>query len=721
MTTPRVLLPLLLTTSLAASGFELINVNFNGFTGGNPGPTQDASTLEGPAGGLGTSWNQYAANSSSGVMVDATGAATTVTVTTNFAEGRYDGTAPSLTMLRAALTDFGRGLTRTVTISGLTPNAHYDVWLVSHRHQNDTRERQKGTWTTELPTVSPKPQLVDGTGWPSSAPLNGSSFVAGVNFASFLSVEANASGVITFTGKGATVADGYEDDFRLHLNGIQIAPAAPVIPPEPLEITEIIRNNETDEITLTWKSNVGEIYGLYWSDDLDGFVLDGTHHAIPAAAEGNRTTLGPIANPLPGADKLFFKIGPPDLSTPALLDSFGSGNTVTLRFSEEIHPDSVDNLANFTVTVGGVPITVVSATLAPGGRSILLTLDGSLAPDTQFSVIAENITTLAGRVIPAAFEDSFRTFDDDPDGVQVFILAGQSNMQGHGRVETGNGGVAGAIGSLRYLAVNDASYPDVDYSRLLVDPTQPTTSPWNARSDVKIWWDDRELNASPSIRKGNLTNTFGTNTSWIGPEYGFGWALGEHFSDKPVLIIKSAWGGKSLHVDFRSPSAVANRGGVIGPYYTAMLDHVRECLSNLGTEFPEFAGIGYRIAGFGWHQGWNDRGTPAFFNAYEANLVDLINDLRAELGSPALPVSITTTGMAPTPQYTAVELAQLAVANPALYPDFADNVKTTDTRPFWREASVSPLDQGFHWNGNAESQYLNGTAMGQQMIEMLEP
>ena len=45
----------IISTTAQDASAALINVNFNGFTGGNPGPTQVESTLEGPGGGLGTS------------------------------------------------------------------------------------------------------------------------------------------------------------------------------------------------------------------------------------------------------------------------------------------------------------------------------------------------------------------------------------------------------------------------------------------------------------------------------------------------------------------------------------------------------------------------------------------------------------------------------------------------------------------------------------------
>ena len=316
----------------------------------------------------------------------------------------------------------------------------------------------------------------------------------------------------------------------------------------------------------------------------------------------------------------------------------------------------------------------------------------------------------------AAFADepsrNTYTWDNDPNGVQVFILAGQSNMVGHDKADVGHDDVKGAIGSLRYQVEHDSNH----YGRLV----NPDGS-WKTRDDVKVWWRDSDVTAPRTVVKGDLKIGYaqGRNPDWFGPEYGFGWVIGDRVR-RPVFIIKVAWGGKSLNVDFRRPSAAAERGGVVGPYYKGLIEYTHDCVSHLGTEFPEWKGMGYRIAGIGWHQGWNDRVDKAASDNYEANLVDLIKDLRAEFGNPKLPVSITTTGMAPPPEMRAVELAQLAVADPKKYPAFAGNVKTTDTGPFWRDASVSPSKFGYHWNHNGESEYLNGKAMGEQMAEMLD-
>jgi hypothetical protein len=61
----------------------------------------------------------------------------------------------------------------------------------------------------------------------------------------------------------------------------------------------------------------------------------------------------------------------------------------------------------------------------------------------------------------------------------------------------------------------------------------------------------------PGMATGPLSTGYGARPTAFGPEYAFGMML-EKQLDQPILIIKTAWGGKSLHYDFRPPSA--------GPY-----------------------------------------------------------------------------------------------------------------------------------------------------------
>jgi len=278
--------------------------------------------------------------------------------------------------------------------------------------------------------------------------------------------------------------------------------------------------------------------------------------------------------------------------------------------------------------------------------------------------------------------------------VKVFILAGQSNMEGKGSVENGYGGVAGAIGSLRYEVDNDPA----NYGQLV-----DTNGDWVVRDDVWIW------STTDGGEKGNLTVGYGSNAA-IGPEYGFGQVVGNLYDDQ-VLLIKTAWGGKSLAVDFRPPSS----GGTVGPYYTKMINDVNSVLENLASEFPDYAGQGIEIVGFGWHQGWNDRINQTYVDEYEQNLENLINDVREDLDAPDLPFVVANTGMGGWDATgRAVELmeAQLAVADSVEYPEFEGNVAGVETRGFWRTSDVSPSTQDYHWNSNGETYYLIGDSMG---------
>jgi len=300
--------------------------------------------------------------------------------------------------------------------------------------------------------------------------------------------------------------------------------------------------------------------------------------------------------------------------------------------------------------------------------------------------------------------------------VHVFILAGQSNMQGHGRAEVGNGGVTGAIGSLRYL-VNTAP---ANYGHLV----KPNGT-WATRSDVWINYNTGSLE-SPITVRGDLTVGYGNvgdiaatgSNLRIGPELGFGNIMGDLFTGQ-VLLIKEAWGGKSLAVDFRPPSS----GGTVGPYYTKILTDVQGVLNNLGTYFPDYQGQGYVLEGIAWHQGWNDRVNQTYNDEYETNLVNFIKDIRKDLNAPDLPFVVASTGMSgwgeTHPRALSLMQHQQDAVDPTRHPEFAGNTGFVETRDFWRDASVSPVDQAYHWNQNAETLYLIGKGLGDEMAVLV--
>jgi alpha-galactosidase len=299
--------------------------------------------------------------------------------------------------------------------------------------------------------------------------------------------------------------------------------------------------------------------------------------------------------------------------------------------------------------------------------------------------------------------------------VKVFILAGQSNMEGAGQIQA-NPQRNGGQGSLEHLVKAPATASQ--FASLVDDAGK-----WRVRNDVWISYLDR---------RGPLSVGYGARQETIGPELGFGWVMGDAF-DEPVLLIKCAWGGKSLAVDFRPPSAglppyslgektdaaIADDPTIIGHYYRQMITLTQATLADIKTIVPDSDGT-YQIVGFGWHQGWNDRINDKFNQEYETNMIHFIEDVRKELGVPALPFVIAETGMngpdEKHPRALSLMKAQAAVAK---HGPFNGNVAFVKTQDFWRPAEQSPSGQGYHWNSNAETYYLIGHAMGQAMKPLI--
>lgn len=236
-----------------------------------------------------------------------------------------------------------------------------------------------------------------------------------------------------------------------------------------------------------------------------------------------------------------------------------------------------------------------------------------------------------------------------PKKVKVFILAGQSNMEGHGQIRTlemlGNDPTHGALLSL--LKNKDGS--------------------WASRDDVTISWQAKRQKHGP------LTVGWGYGDKEIGPELLFGAIVGQHF-DEPVLLIKTAWGGKDVYCDFRSPSAGKPTGAdavllkrqnaqnadgnerEIGHFYRQMISEIQQCLDGIDQVVPGYQGQGYELAGMAWFQGWNDFcqwhvridddpiGEQLIHN-YPRNLAAMFRDVRKDLGAPDMPIAIGEMGV----------------------------------------------------------------------------
>lgn len=288
--------------------------------------------------------------------------------------------------------------------------------------------------------------------------------------------------------------------------------------------------------------------------------------------------------------------------------------------------------------------------------------------------------------------------------LKVFILAGQSNMQGHAKIAT-----------FEHIGMDPATKPMLDMM------TGPDGQP---KVCDRVWISS--LGSADEIRSGKLTAGFGAsqNGPKIGPEFTFGLTM-ETLTDAPILLIKTAWGGKSLHTDFRPPSAgpygfneaqlaqfqkqgkdiaaiKAAKERETGVYYRLMIEHVKAVLADLQSVVPDHhASQGHEIAGFVWFQGWNDmvdqgtypnRDQPGGYDAYSEVMAHFIRDVRRDLNTPALPFVIGVLGVGgPTSEYLPEqkryqrthENFRAAMAAPAQLPEFKGTVASVLTENYW--------------------------------------
>jgi len=305
--------------------------------------------------------------------------------------------------------------------------------------------------------------------------------------------------------------------------------------------------------------------------------------------------------------------------------------------------------------------------------------------------------------------------------LKVFILAGQSNMEGHA-----------ASGTLDHLG------DDPKYGTLLGKIKKPDGS-LVVRDDVWIEYLGRkgDLGVGYGVSPGEkimAKTKFGDKEveeinlgKKFGPELAFGIVVGDHL-DEQVLLIKTAWGGHSLFQKFRPPSS----GGEVGPSYTKMIELVRDVTKNLKTSFPGYdEAQGYEIAGFLWFQGFNDQFTEETRNEYEQNMVNLIKDLRTEFKVPKMPVVIGGLGTGGVNGPIAV--AQEAAANRS---EFKDTVRFVETARHWdKEAqNLLPLwntperakfyriaaERPYHYLGSGKMMFLMGHDFGEAMVDLLK-
>ena len=290
--------------------------------------------------------------------------------------------------------------------------------------------------------------------------------------------------------------------------------------------------------------------------------------------------------------------------------------------------------------------------------------------------------------------------------LKVYLLVGQSNMQGHAAERT-----------LAHLGMDPKTKP-------LLEAIQNADG--SAKVHDRIWISSIDTSQESGVKEGKLTVGYGAGgrEPKIGPELTFGITMQKQVGE-PILIIKTSWGGKSLNTDFRSPSAGPyqfNQGQIenfkkrgqdlaeerrkraerTGVYYRLMLEHTHKVLDNIKRVYPAYNAKGsYELAGMVWFQGWSDmvdsgtyptRGQPGSYDAYSKNLAHFIRDVRRDLKAPKLPFVIGVMGAGgPIAKYSPDQMRyagihgefRKAMAAPTKLPEFKGNVTAVFTENYW--------------------------------------
>jgi hypothetical protein len=320
-----------------------------------------------------------------------------------------------------------------------------------------------------------------------------------------------------------------------------------------------------------------------------------------------------------------------------------------------------------------------------------------------------------------------------PKKLKVFIMAGQSNMEGHAEIRT-----------FDYIGKDPLTAP------LLKEMRNPDGTP---RVCDKVWMSyltgpyDGSANGEGL---GKLTAGFGERgnqptkiSGKIGPEFTFGIFM-EKALEEPILIIKTAWGGRSLNTEFRPPSAgpytlpketqeVWDRypqgahgvpkledrkkwqdakDAATGAFYRMMIEHVKKVLADPKRVCPEYdEQAGYELAGFVWLQGFNDLvdgqtypgpDQPGKYALYSDLLAHFIRDVRKDLSAPKMPFVIGVLGVDGEKNVN----FRKAMAAPADMPEFKGNVVAVDTAPFWDHDIAAAMPKQGEYNNIVATAHL---------------
>ena len=263
--------------------------------------------------------------------------------------------------------------------------------------------------------------------------------------------------------------------------------------------------------------------------------------------------------------------------------------------------------------------------------------------------------------------------------VKIYVFAGQSNMEAR-------------------------------YGKDFLEKNHP-----NLLADRKIWHVDVGWPSGPIQDCAN----FGVDRAMV---YQLAEATGQE-----IIVLRSAVGGTVLQTNWRPPGAVKRAGGTVGPLYMNLVTRFHNLVANLKEVYPAYHGQGYEIAGFVWFQGECDACSDTEVNGtkvcnchfYEANLRNLISDVRRDFGVPDLPVLLAQINVSDPwegkDQMIDKEGKPVETTKGQIVRDVEQKVAESTPNCTW--VKTAGLSKDYHYD--AAAYVVIGERMGEAMLPML--
>ena len=345
-------------------------------------------------------------------------------------------------------------------------------------------------------------------------------------------------------------------------------------------------------------------------------------------------------------------------------------------------------------------------------------------------VLLSLLATSAVLAEPPEFEAS-----KSKEKIKVFILAGQSNMEGRGFPEP----LTWQVGQEEYRERYTHFIQDGNYDQFIKTVNETTDPNDRRKTPTYLWSERKDVWINYLGKHGNLKVGYGAPKEGFGPEFNFGHVVGNHY-DEQVLIIKTSWGGRALAQGFMPPSSMPSAAEFevltteenakntewnasqkeritknnlkimeenktaekkkplqkfkprpmvsveeyqqrYGIDYRNMVSEVHECLANLKERFPSYQGQDMKSKDCGFRAGTTNTTIRS-----TSNLENLIRDLRDEFDVPEMKVVIGEMGhdgpnepQVDSPR-SIIMAAQQAVAK---NPEFRSTAICVNTRQYW--------------------------------------